>query len=647
MTTARRQIAGPLLAGLAAGVCAMALLVAGARWHVPSPLSGPVADGGWTNRSRAWFTARGFLGAEIDAPTGRAYNWMGPSARLAIPNLDRSQAYTLTLVVDAARPPDLAPPHVDVLLDGAPGGRFATTNGDATIAIAVPPRATNRAVITFQVDAAFTPPGDPRALGVIVRDLRLTPASGHFTVAWPVIAEVAAAAALTAIGVLLCGVGAALGALWTAGVAIAFVWLALQDGAFIGVYGDSLLHAGMGACALGVLVAALRSRWPTIANAPGWAAAVGVVLAPTMIKLAVFNHPLATVGDGIFQLHRAQLVRGGSYFFTSITPRPFFEFPYAIGLYVSALPFWSAFPSELDQVHLLRGVAVAADALVGVALYIAAYGQWRDRRTALLAAGLWPFARAPLEALCNANLTNVFAQGLFGVAMGAIGWMTACGASIAAMAVAGLFLIGAYLSHFSTFSVGVPLVGVVALTVALGARAPTRRVGWWLIALGLIAAGVAYAVYYSHFTDVYRQTWARIAAHETADAPGSAIAAPPATKFHRWWTGQSDDYGLPGVASALASLIGLVALLRSRAREGLTLVLAGWLGVWIVFTALGILTSIQMRVNLAAAPLFVCLGAYGLAVVAAHGRPGAIAATVLGVAIAISGARLWLMCLGY
>jgi hypothetical protein len=647
MTAVRRQLTAALFASLASGAIAAMLLLAGAHGYVRSPLAGPIADGGWTNRSRGWFTARGVLGAEADAATGRSYSWIGPSVRVSVPHLDRTQAYTMTLIVDAARPPDVAPPHIDVLVDGAPAGRFQTTNGDTAIAVTLPPRATDRAVLTLQVDEAFTPPGDPRVLGVIIRDLQLAPASGHFSVAWSVAIDVAAAVTLTTLGVLLCGVGTGLGAAWASGIALALVWLTLQDGAFIGAYSESLLHAAIGACALGVVIAALRARWPVLAGAPGWAAAVGVVLAPTMIMLAVFNHPLATIGDGIFQLHRAQLVRSGSYFFTSITPRPFFEFPYAIGLYVSALPFWSAFPTELDQVHLLRGTAVVANALVGVALYVAAYRQWHDRRAALFAAGLWPFARAPIEALCNSNLTNAFAQGLFGVAMGVVGWAAAGGASVASAVIAGLFLIGGYLSHFSTFSVGIPLAGAIAITVVVGARGPDRRTGWWLLALGLVAAGVAYAIYYSHFTDIYRQTWARIAAHETADAPGSAIAAPPATKFHRWWTGQSDDYGLPGIVSALASVIGLVALLRRRGRDGLTLVLAGWLAVWIVFTALGILTSIQMRVNLAAAPLFVCLGAYGLGAIATRGRLGRIAAAVLALAIAVSGARLWLMCLGY
>ena len=62
-------------------------------------------------------------------------------------------------------------------------------------------------------------------------------------------------------------------------------------------------------------------------------------------------------------------------------------------------------------------------------------------------------------------------------------------------------------------------------------------------------------------------------------------------KLRRWATVGSDDYGLPGLPLALASAAGLWWLWRERRRESWTLVLGGWLGVWIGFTALGILTS--------------------------------------------------------
>ena len=106
---------------------------------------------------------------------------------------------------------------------------------------------------------------------------------------------------------------------------------------------------------------------------------------------------MITVGDGIFQVHRAQLVHQGHYFFTSVTPSPSFEIPYPVGLYVAALPFWDFFPSKLDLLRLLRTVTVVADALVGLGLYAVARRQWNDPRAALLAAGLWPFARAPVN----------------------------------------------------------------------------------------------------------------------------------------------------------------------------------------------------------------------------------------------------------
>ena len=40
------------------------------------------------------------------------------------------------------------------------------------------------------------------------------------------------------------------------------------------------------------------------------------------------------------------------------------------------------------------------------------------------------------------------------------------------------------------------------------------------------------------------------------------------------------------------------------------------------FTILGIVSAVQMRVNLAAAPLFVCLGAYGLTALGSRSRAG-------------------------
>lgn len=209
-------------------------------------------------------------------------------------------------------------------------------------------------------------------------------------------------------------------------------------------------------------------------------------------------------------------------------------------------------------------------------------------------------------------------------------------------------LAAAFLSHFSTLSVGVPLVGLIASALVVGGRPTVRWKGVWIGLVCVAAVGVSYAAYYRHFHHVYQQTVERVMSHETVETPGSSIAASPMVKLQRWATGGSDDYGLPGVPLAAATILGFVWIVRQRMREPWTLILAAWLATWLGFTALGILSSVQMRVNLAGAPMFVCLGAYALAGLSASSSPARrVAAAALAVVIAFDGARLWWMCLGH
>lgn len=644
-----RRIVPPLLTAIAAACAAVVAILAMGALDWIGPLSGPAHDGGWTNRSRGWFTSRGIHPTEFsDGAEGR-YNWTGPSLRLQIANIDRAREYRLTLQVEGARPAGEPRPTIAWLVDGAAAGTHTMTADADTVTIALPARDTSRAVVTAQVSPTFHPgPNDNRELGVAIRDIGLAPSSGGFRPTLSVVAMLGMAVAAAVAGILLCGLPRGLH--WPAAgvIAFTFTWLLLQDGAFLGTFVDSLLHLGAAAAATGVVVALVRTRWPSVAGVPDWGMALGLVLGVTIVKLAFFSHPLATIGDGIFQVHRAQQVQDGTYLFTSITPRPFFEFPYAIGLFVAAAPFWSWFATDVDHVWLLRTIALVADALVGLALYAAAWRVWRHRMLALVVAGLWPFARAPLEALCNANLPNVFGQGLFGVAMAGLVWSLV--PTRPSWAVAGgtvVVLAAAFLSHFSTVSIGVPLLVAVAAVVAVAGGPGRGRRAAWVLAIGLAAATVSYAVYYRHFGDVYRATIERVVSHDAVDEPGSAIAASPIVKLRRWISGTSDDYGLPGVPLGIAAAVGLGFIVRERRRDPFTLVLVGWLAAWVIFTTLGVLTAVQMRANLASAPVFVCLGAIGLVGLGRHGTSGAALAVVLTLAIVVNGARLWFMCLGY
>ena len=187
---------------------------------------------------------------------------------------------------------------------------------------------------------------------------------------------------------------------------------------------------------------------------------------------------------------------------------------------------------------------------------------------------------------------------------------------------------------------------MAAALVAIGPGA-VRRAGVWLAAIVLVAASVSYGVYYSHFTALYRQTFERIASG-TDRASATSMVASPALKFWRWRTEDqfANDYGLPGVALGVSALLGLMRLLRRRAREPPTILFTTWGVVWAGCSALGIFSSVELRANLAATPMFVCLAAFGLAWLAGRSRAGLLAASVVGGVAAWDGVAVWLMWLG-
>jgi hypothetical protein len=105
-------------------------------------------------------------------------------------------------------------------------------------------------------------------------------------------------------------------------------------------------------------------------------------------------------------------------------------------------------------------------------------GNGPDRPAVLYVAALWPFARAPFEALTNANLTNLFGQGLFGVALAGVAWMAAGSAiSWPWLALIALLLALSFLSHFGTLIVGLAIVGAVVIVLAGLGRQHVRRMG--------------------------------------------------------------------------------------------------------------------------------------------------------------------------
>ena len=531
-----------------------------------------------------------------------------------------------------------------VLVDGQLRWTSSVPNESSDVTFEIPRGPDGGAVVDLDVATPFVPGGaDKRALGIIVDRVSITPVNGGFVPRGHAIGMLALAVALTGLALGCCGLRGALGAVASIGVAVGYAWLMLHDAAFLGGFVDRLAVIAAGSLAAGAIVGVVRLKWPVVAGVSEWGLGAGLVLALSAIKLAVFWHPTAIVGDGIFQVHRAQVVHGGQLFFTSVTPKPFFEFPYPVALYGFALPFWNWFPTELDLLRLLRAIAIVADGFAGVLLYGAVRRQWNNRAMALWCAALWPLATAPLQALSNANLTNLFGQSMFAAALAGVAWMAAGSKqTIAAMAGVFVLLLIAFLSHFGTVTVGLATIGAVAL--ALVAMRETRPAGVRVFAILFAAVVAAWILYYSHstFMEVYRRSWSAVAARESDDS--SKIVAAPAVKLGRWWSGSGDDYGRPGIAVLLTAALGVGWILRHRL-SGAGLVFVAWLLAWLALTALGVLTPLTLRANLAAAPAFIALSAVAIGAIASRSRNAAIASVVLGALVAWDGWRVVVACL--
>jgi hypothetical protein len=645
--------ASPDRPGLGSGVTA-ALIVATTALAVPLLLvilslirgnewiAGPVADGTYAARTRAWFHARGLFPAEAEAQTMRSFSWTGTDGAFVVPLLDRTRAHQIRVKVRGASPgPGRSSQELAVSVDGLLVEKAVLTGGPQDFIIPIAPARRSRADVGFKLSHGFVPGDhDSRELGMIVDDIAIASTDGWLRV--PARAWLASALAGALLGLVIAVTGGPFAWMLAAAfiAAAASAWLLNLDAAFLGdSYVWQLVRFDVGLLAVALLFAADGRLWKGSAGSAARVAltAVLVVLA---LRTAVFLHPSVTKGDGFFQVHRAELVHAGQYFFTSLTPRPFYEFPYAPGLYVAAMPLWTYFPSEADRLILLRTIALVVDAAAALALFVVARRFWGPH-SAAIAAAVYQLVPVGLHTMCTANLTNVFGQGLFGIALLAA-CSSVCRMHNAAWAFAvALLLAAAFMSHFSTLSTGVPIA--MAVVAGLATRADSRRAALWMAAALAVALALSYAIYYSHFHEVYARTASRILASEGQQEARSMVA-PVSVKIERFIHAiRYDYYGVPLVAGGL---VGIVALGVRRASDGWTRALGGWLLVVAGFFVLGILSPIEMRASLSSQPVVAALFGLGASVLWSRGAPGRLAAVALVIAVVVRGVADWLGCLG-
>jgi hypothetical protein len=243
-----------------------------------------------------------------------------------------------------------------------------------------------------------------------------------------------------------------------------------------------------------------------------------------VLELEGLLHPGKAIVDALFHAHRLQWVAEGRYFFTQPMPSGV-AFPYAIGLYVVALP-WAELTR--DHVMLLRIVVLAAHALAGLSLYPLVAHAWQDRRIAVAAVAAYHLAPLPFVVIGNANQTYAFGQSAATIALASamtwpLGWARPLAGRgwLGAAAVTALLALG-LLSHVGLIPLLGGLVGVSAILLAWRGLGDDRQGGWMLLAAAAVAALLAFGLYYRHFGDAFRSAQ-RVG---QADAPGASTAAP-------------------------------------------------------------------------------------------------------------------------
>jgi hypothetical protein len=605
---------------------------------------------------------RGLYPIERD-PDGITFAWTRERVTLTLPGLDRNHEWTLVARVKAGRADTRALPDLSVDVDGVTRRTVRIGNAWQEVAVPLPtsPGRARGARLSLQVSNTFVPgPGDPRPLGIVVDELRIDPPPSGIPIA-PVPALFAATCAGALFGVAFGLVGLTADRAVMAVLALAVAQAAALThgwGPYAAWVGQLPWLAFWIAGALVLLTTAVRlgmrrtpphaaSALPASGSrfAPGrlrnTALFVAVFSAAVLyLKLLVLLHPNMPIGDALFQAHRFEWVRAGRWFFTSVAPGGY-EFPYAIGLYVFAMPFAPLVSGTLGLMAMLRIVVAAADAVAGILIYPAIVHRSGDRLAGALAVAAFHLVLLNFGVQATGNLTNAFGQSLFVAALAIVlaGFdgrgrlASSAGVVVAAAA--------AMLSHTSTFAIlAVVLVLAAAACRALGGPPGRRRAAPVLAAVAL-ATLVAIGLYYAHFGDTYASQYARISGELSApaaqsDPGGRSVADRAALVPHNLGV----YYGWPLLLLAVAGL----GTLRQTDRT-LSATIVAWLGGCALFLFVGILTPVDLRHYLAAFPAVAMLAGLGGARLWRSGLVGRVATSLALTLATWLAVRQWLSSL--
>ncbi len=522
-------------------------------------------------------TVTGFHGEErIGQDT---YAWTRRDVTMPLPGLDRSVAWACTVRLRGGRVDESTLPDVITAVDGIVVGRHATTNDFTEVAIPIAPGERPGATLTLTVSNTFVPgPDDRRELGVYIDRWTCAPIDGARPLAPPgalrtaAITGAAFGAALALMALPLWLVVAAVVAL--AGLqAVPLVW---DYGPFLAFAVSPAALGGVIAAVLGLVVlAAPRVLGRPISTAGHYV--LFVTAAVIYLKLLALAHPGKFIIDVVFHAHRLMWVLDGRYYFTQPMPSGV-TFPYAIGLYVFAMP-WTMLTT--DFVTLLRVIVVAAEALGGLLLYGLVVRHWDNRRAGALAVTLYACVPRTFEIVGNANMTNAFGQSMaVAVLVAATAWTLSVGRWRTWIGFTTL-LAAALLCHISTFTTLGAILGVLSLLYWFVAQPPLRREAVAIATALVVAAIVAVVLYYGHFGEAY-QSALRVRA-APVEAVADAVAPQTASLAVKIRDAARLSIMAVGWPMVLLAVAGVLVWIRRGWRDRLGMAVAALAITFVVF----------------------------------------------------------------
>jgi hypothetical protein len=579
---------------------------------------------------------------ERDPVSGTRFAWTGEEVTLRLPELDRRVGWTLKLRVRGARAQAAQNPELTLVADGLQIERRQTATDYEDLAVLIPARANSRGLtISIRASSTFVPgASDPRALGVMLDELRLSPAG---IVVPPRSAFAGAASAAAAMGAAIAALGLTAGSAIGAAVVIAAGVASPIARGFAPYtnFPDIASRTGIAialSLVVGTAIVRLRMGAP-LRNTARFAAAFSA--SALLLKLLVLLHPDMPVGDALFHAHRFQEVLAGHLFFTFVAPGNRL-FPGAPGLYVFSSALAGLVSRGSADIALLRIVCTIADAVAATLLYGMVVRVRGDRLAGACAVAIHHLIPLDFGVLALGNLTNAFGQALSVAAL----VMVASAPLQAARSAPTLLLTGvltaAFLSHTSTFAVlSVACLTTVVLYWRYGGQAlrPSTRALTLSVVIAIVLAVVSY---YAYYLETYRTQLSRIATETATGAPDAAGRG----ILERLLGVPRDLYVHVGIPTLILTAWGARSLWRAWRSDRLTLSILGWTLACAVFLVIGIATPVQMRYYLASIPVFAVVAGLGASAGwSVGGSQRAVAAALLAWGL-VEGVRGWWLAIG-